>query len=305
MGAAAIAASTIVTLGLLTPGTAVADTGAPDPLEAVVASTPSTANNAADVTTKSTGKNAISATVSGADISVPVDPAARISLDTNAGRLSVALPFVQKAQNATVEKNGIVSYNNSNGSTSVPVVTKDGSLQINTVISTVSAPKQYSYEFTIPDGGQIVQAGDGYFVLNSTNDPIAYIAAPWAKDANKNSVPTHYELTGTTLTQVIDLTNKTAFPVVADPQFVWYGVLPSVQFTRSETKTATALTGMATACGWVTRFTSYVGGALCGLNAASIIINTQRIYYREKRCAQLLIGPGVIGTIGYSGGYCK
>ncbi len=78
-----------------------------------------------------------------------------------------------------------------------------------------------------------------------------------------------------------------------------------MQLTRNETKTATTLSGMATVCGWVTRLTGYAGGALCDLNAASIIVNTQRIYYNEKRCAQLLIGPGVIGTVGYSGGYCK
>jgi hypothetical protein len=80
--------------------------------------------------------------------------------------------------------------------------------------------------------------------------------------------------------------------------------MPSVKLNRAETKTATTATGMATVCGWVTRYTIYVGGAVCGANAASIIYNSQRIYFTEKRCAQLLIAPGVIGTIGYSGGYC-
>lgn len=267
--------------------------------------TPETANDAAPVITRGSGENAIEATVAGVDVTVPVNPSAGISLGTDAGDLAVSLPFAASADDATAEKKGIVSYNNNNGSTSVPVVTSDGVLQINTVISDATAPVRYSYNLTIPEGGHIVQAGDGYLIANADGDAIASIAAPWAKDANGAAVPTRYELDGTTLTQIIDFTNTTAFPVVADPQFAWYGVLPSVKLTRSETKTATTATGMATVCGWVTRLTSYAGGVLCGLNAGSIIINAQRIYYSEKRCAQLLIGPGVIGTIGYSGGYCK
>ncbi|AAT89436.1 hypothetical protein ATY41_09245 [Leifsonia xyli subsp. xyli] len=222
LGGTAIATSAILAFGLLGASPALADTASDDVLGAVTSATPNTANNAAPVTTRASGENAIDASVSGADISVPVDPAEGITLDTTAGGLSVALPFASDAENAIVEKKGVVSYDNNNGSTSVPVVTKDGSLQINTVISTADAPKRHSYDLTIPDNGQIVQAGEGYFIVNADSDPVAYIAAPWAKDANGAPVPTHYELSGTTLTQVIDFTRAAAFPVVADPQFAWY-----------------------------------------------------------------------------------
>jgi len=274
-------------------------------LGAVSNATPETISSAATVATTESGENAIDATVVGADVTVPVDPSDGISLGTGAGDLAVSLPFASKADDATAVRSGVVSYDNNNGSASVPVVTEDGALQINTVITSATAPKRYSYELTIPDGGRVIRVGDGYFVVNATSDPIAYVSAPWAQDATGAAVPTRYELSGTTLTRIVDFTSSTAFPVVADPQFVWYGVLPSVQLTRTETKTATTLRGMATVCGWVTRLTGYAGGALCGLNAASLLVNSQRIDFTEKRCAQLLIGPGVIGTIGYSGGYCK
>lgn len=305
IGGIAVSAFAVVTIGLLGAPPALAGTASDDPLGVVTSATPETANNAAPVTTKDAGENAISATVAGVEVTVPVDPSSGISLGTRAGDLAVSLPFAAKAGYATAEKEGVVSYDNNNDSTSVPIVTKAGSLQINTVVSAVTAPKRYGYSIALPEGGQIVQAGDGYFIVNGEGSPVTYISAPWAKDANGAAVPTHYELSGTTLTQVVDFDSTTAFPVVADPQFVWYGILPSVQLTRSETKTATTLTGMATVCGWVGRFTGAAGAALCGLNAASIIVNTQRIYFNEKRCAQLLVGPGVITTIGYSGGYCK
>ena len=37
---------------------------------------------------------------------------------------------------------------------------------------------------TIPEGGQIVQAGEGYFIVNAECNPVAYVSSPWAKDAN-------------------------------------------------------------------------------------------------------------------------
>ncbi|WP_431221230.1 hypothetical protein [Leifsonia xyli] len=301
----AVLGASLIALGLLGTAPAIADTGSNDPLAAVVEATPVTADNAAPVVTNSTGESAIDATVSDARVVVPTDPTDDISVETEGGTFSVSLPFSADAASASVEKRGIVSYDNNNGTISVPIVTEDGSLQVNTVISDATAPTRYEYGLTIPEGGQIVPAGDAFFIVNAESEPIAVIKALWAKDADGKEVPTHYELDETTLTQVVDLSAASALPVVADPQFAWYGAMPSVKLSRAETKTATTLTGMATVCGWVTRYTSYVGGAICGANAASIIYNSQRICYTEKGCAQLLVAPGVIGTVGYSGGYCK
>ncbi|GAA2055432.1 hypothetical protein [Leifsonia soli] len=50
---------------------------------------------------------------------------------------------------------------------------------------------------------------------SSTVPVSALIPAPGAKDANGAAVPTHYEVRGNTLTQVVDFTAITAFPVVA------------------------------------------------------------------------------------------
>lgn len=51
---------------------------------------------------------------------------------------------------------------------------------------------------------------------------IATIDTPWAVDANGNQVPTHYEISGSTLTQVIQTDSNTAFPVTADPSAKWW-----------------------------------------------------------------------------------
>jgi hypothetical protein len=303
-GIAAAASSAVIAVALLGAAPAFADAPAIDTLGSVTEATPDTANDAAQVPTKETGTNAIEANVSGADVTVPVEPASGISVGTSAGTVSISLPFAKDAESATAETKGVVSYDNNNGSTSVPVVTSNGTLQINTVIEDVTAPSRYSYNLTIPDGGQIVPAGQGYFIVNANNDPVTFVAEPWAKDANGAHVATHFELNGTTLTQVVEHNAATSYPVVADPAFVWEMGLPAVKLNRSETKTAMTMTGMATVCGWVGRLTGYVGGVLCGANAGSIIVNSQRAYYAGK-CEELLIGPGVIGSLAYSGGYCR
>lgn len=43
-------------------------------------------------------------------------------------------------------------------------------------------------------------------------------AAPWAYDANSKTVPTHYEVNGTKLTQIIEHKNGGfAYGITADP----------------------------------------------------------------------------------------
>lgn len=113
--------------------------------------------------------------------------------------------------------------------------TGDGA-QLLSVLESQSSPTDISYEFPghelqlQPDGSVAVvdPAGDGKLV--------AYIEKPWAKDASGRSVPTRYEVAGSTLTQHVTATEETQFPVVADPSIVnkWYG--QQIRFSSSETR---------------------------------------------------------------------
>lgn len=62
----------------------------------------------------------------------------------------------------------------------------------------------------------------GKTVPETTQQDVATLAAPWAVDANGKSVPTHYEINGTTVNQVVDTTPDTAYPVTADPSVAWW-----------------------------------------------------------------------------------
>lgn len=56
----------------------------------------------------------------------------------------------------------------------------------------------------------------------TTVENVATIAAPWAVDAQGNSLASHYEVRGSEIVQVIKTDSKTAFPVTADPAWWWW-----------------------------------------------------------------------------------
>lgn len=213
-----------------------ADSG-PNILHVVATAAPDAVQQAAAVPTVATGSIAIDAKISGVHYSVPVDPSNKITLSSDQGSISLGLPFADKAANAVVEKSGIVSYENGNGSTTVPAVLSDGSVQINTVIENRDAPTNYSYSVTAPGGGRLVQDGEQVGIFDGDGSLAGIIAAPWAKDANGTAVATRYMIEGNNLIQVVDHNQPgVAYPVIADPKAtpLWWGL--AIKLTNAETK---------------------------------------------------------------------
>ena len=226
----------IVTIGLVVAvslvasslnTTASAEEEQPTSVEAVTETleevAPAVLDTAAPVPTDNSGPTAIDTTVAGTAITVPTDPAAGITLDApNAPAINVGLPAATAADNAQVVTQGAVTYDNNNGSTTVPVVKTDGSLSVNITIAGPDAPTSYDFPVTVPGGGTIETTEDGgLVVLDSAGAAVTTIAAPWAKDSTDAAVPTRFEVNGTTVRQIVDHTSVAAvYPVVADPWFL-------------------------------------------------------------------------------------
>ncbi|MFS8102647.1 hypothetical protein LFM09_36520 [Lentzea alba] len=89
-----------------------------------------------------------------------------------------------------------------------------------------TAPTRYDFTLGLPDGITATPRADGGLTLQARDGvQVGEIAPSWARDANGDAVPTHYELTGSTLTQVVEHRNSAAYPVVADPKLTWgFGV---------------------------------------------------------------------------------
>lgn len=216
--AAALAAITVgADLAHADDGVSAADAGS-----SIEQAAPAVLDGAAAVPTDSSGPTAISTTVAGTEVIVPTDPAQGIVMDTARGpAITIDLPSATRADNAQPVAPGVVAYDNNNGSATVPVVTTDGSLAVHTTITGPEAPTRYSYPVTVPGGGRLELTADGGVqVLDGDGALVSAIAPAWAKDANQAPVPTHFEVNGTTLTQVVEHAGSGAvYPVVADPGF--------------------------------------------------------------------------------------
>ncbi|MEV8214712.1 hypothetical protein [Leifsonia sp. NPDC077715] len=209
-----------------------AQTNAEDAVAALQAIAPQALSGVA--TTRGAEGTAVEApTPEGASVEVPDDPSDGVTLGTPDDRVGVTigLPFADQATDAAEsQRDGVVVYDNMNGSSTVPVARSDGSAQIITVIDNAGAPKRYEYPVELPPGASLALADDGSVEsvgAEDENAPVLHVATPWAKDANGDKVPTHYEVSGSTLTQVIDFTKGSAFPIVADPATY-------VDYTKSE-----------------------------------------------------------------------
>ncbi|MGL5824576.1 MAG: hypothetical protein ACRCYU_07035 [Nocardioides sp.] len=82
------------------------------------------------------------------------------------------------------------------------------------------APERF--EFNIGGGvtSLTLAADGGVNALDSSGGVVAMAPAPWAVDAAGRSVPTHYEVSGTTLVQVVEhRASSFTYGIVADPSF--------------------------------------------------------------------------------------
>lgn len=156
---------------------------------------------------------------------VPLDASSPINISTEGieSSASIGLPFAESTGLAEVLDDGTPVFDHENGSSSVPVIKDDGSVQITTIIESADAPTRYDYPTDVEGLASIEELEGGTLLFTDANGEfLAAIAPAWAKDAAGVDIPTRYEVDGTTVTQVVD--HDTAvnvqYPVVADP---WWG----------------------------------------------------------------------------------
>lgn len=167
-------------------------------------------------------------------VAVPHDPHQPLVLPSSTGTVALGLPTTPTAGKAVHTSAGTTVYPDKQSEADVAVqTTADGSVRVLTVIHSATAPHEYRFPVTVPEGGRLVTAAEVFgdtetdsgevFVLDAAGRPIGGFAAPWATDANKNPVPTRYRIeNNTTLVQWVGFTADTAFPVVADSD--WWKV---------------------------------------------------------------------------------
>lgn len=123
------------------------------------------------------------------------------------------------SDDVSTEPDGTVVFNKAEEDYSVvPLPHEDGSVQLINVLADSSAPERFEYNFSsstpvnisLHEGMAVIEDPEGNY--------LGGVTAPWAYDSLGVAVPTHFEVDGDTLVQVVDHTSQNyAYPVTADP----------------------------------------------------------------------------------------
>lgn len=156
-------------------------------------------------------------------ISMSNHTAGPIKVSTQNFTLEISLP--ESMNNGQIEKltSGPIAFENDQGLALVPIVKADGSLQVVALYSKPSSIDRLTFALKLPEDFSLTLNSKSGIVEILSPDKVLVggIAAAWAQDAYGKSIPTHYELTGENLTQVIDFSSgQYSYPVTADP---WLG----------------------------------------------------------------------------------
>jgi hypothetical protein len=162
------------------------------------------------------------ASVAGAEVVLPSDPAELLVLDGGSGAITVALPEVAGVGVGAVDDSGAVVYESAEGPVSFAAqATDEGGLQVLAVIESADAPTEYRFDLQVPVGATLMTSpGGGVDIVGADGVVLSTVSPPWAIDAAGRMMASKYHIDGSTIVQTVDHRGA-AYPVVADPEIIY------------------------------------------------------------------------------------
>lgn len=158
----------------------------------------------------------------------------------NGGDLSVTLGA---SMNAAVSESGQYATVEDASVTYTVSHPEEGTTRFSAILTN---SEDLNPSWTFDSGTQLLLLDNGSVSVSDGENFLGGIDVPWAVDADGRSLPTRYEISGSTLTQIVDTTGAT-FPVVADPTVQHFG--PYIQVHLNKTESHTAVGGYAACAG--------------------------------------------------------
>ena len=212
-------------------------------------------DGAEPVDVRATG-NAFETSTTNAESVIPVDPARPIEVTTDvAGReisANITLPHGLDLAAAEAAEDGTVVYQSDNDASVAIQTLESGDTRVQTVIPDRDAAHEAAFGM---EGFRAVidSAGGAGFVQDSREGAFVPVDAAWATDAAGAPVPTHYEVRGDQLVQIVIPTADTVYPIVADPTWGWRNAAWGLTLSRSETASIKDYAGASALCGTLVR----------------------------------------------------
>lgn len=95
----------------------------------------------------------------------------------------------------------------------------DGSFRALLHVTSAQAPREYRFAFA-PGLRPALREDGGVAIRDVRGVLVGVFAPPWARDARGSTLGKRYRVDGSAVTQIIDFTPRTSFPVVADPWWI-------------------------------------------------------------------------------------
>lgn len=121
-------------------------------------------------------------------------------------------------ENLNSTSTGMTHLESSSDNSEFMVQPLEQGFRILDILPDANASNRFSFKIHAPSGTKLVESL-GSIRLELGDEILGVIRAPWAVDSHGDSVETHFELAGFTVTQVVDTNPLTAFPVIADPNW--------------------------------------------------------------------------------------
>jgi hypothetical protein len=169
---------------------------------------------------------------------IATDPDRTLVATVSESDIGIGMP--EAAGNGNQPLPGLVTYSAKQASVAYAHQRTGQIARALTIIKDSSAPTEYRFPISAPEGSMLeVEDDDGTVLIYNNDIYLGEIDLPWAKDANGNAVPTSYRVEGMTLIQTVNHAGA-AYPVVADPalklQCEWWKAMCRLIFSKKLTK---------------------------------------------------------------------
>ncbi|HEY0216901.1 MAG TPA: hypothetical protein VGC57_10960 [Cellulomonas sp.] len=210
-------------------------------------------------------------------VAVSADPTTAVLIGGEQS-FTVGLPDLDGLSTPEIAADGTVVYD-SESDAQVAVQAFDNGVRFLAIIDSADAPERYPFPLEVPPGGSLALLEDGTVdLLDGTGAVVATAPAPWAYDSEGRAVPTHFEIDGTTLVQVVEhAAGDFTYPIVADPS--WWQI-----------------TKCAGAIAWVVGSTVFAGAKILQIkryiNALGGVTQTAKLIMGATTAAERARGIG-------------
>lgn len=156
----------------------------------------------------------------------PSSPVEIIDLENEEDTFSVQLP--EEFKGDAVQGNNTTLYKTDSNS-ELGLQNTDQGFRALVKIDNENAHNEYKFTFKLNPGQKLITTAEylgaefdtgEVYIVNEDNIVTSIVDPAWAKDAHGESVNTTYKVEGNELTQYVEFDSSSAFPIVADPNWV-------------------------------------------------------------------------------------